>query len=433
MNKKYSNIPLKIRSARELHSAYNLTMTQNNSGPLAGLRVLDLAGESGLFCGRMLGELGAEVIKIEPPGGDSFRARGPWLAGEENNPEASLYHLHYNVNKKSVTVNLLESEGQILFRQMATSADVVLETMAPGEMNALGIGFESLREVNPRLIYTTITPFGQNGPLSEWSGNALTGAAMSGLLYLNGDPSEAPNQPAAEQAYHMASLVATWSTLIAIRTRSTKDTGSRVDISVQEAAAMATVQTANANFYTWHGELPMRGGMRHFGSRHLYLCKDEKWASISIRPVRWYDFVQWLSEEGVEPDLTDEKWSDPFFRRDHQDEIEEAHANLSRKFDRDELVRVGQSRRMLIVPVNKIDDLSQHTQLRERDFFKEVRYDNFSDLKLEHPGPAYQFSLTKPPAYSRAPLVGEHNDYMYSEVLNITRDRYDELAIEKII
>jgi crotonobetainyl-CoA:carnitine CoA-transferase CaiB-like acyl-CoA transferase len=433
MNKEYSNIPLKIRSARELHSAYNLTMTQNNSGPLAGLRVLDLAGESGLFCGRMLGELGAEVIKIEPPGGDSFRARGPWLAGEENNPEASLYHLHYNVNKKSVTVNLLESEGQILFRQMATSADVVLETMAPGEMNALGIGFESLREVNPRLIYTTITPFGQNGPLSEWSGNALTGAAMSGLLYLNGDPSEAPNQPAAEQAYHMASLVATWSTLIAIRTRSTKDTGSRVDISVQEAAAMATVQTANANFYTWHGELPMRGGMRHFGSRHLYLCKDEKWASISIRPVRWYDFVQWLSEEGVEPDLTDEKWSDPFFRRDHQDEIEEAHANLSRKFDRDELVRVGQSRRMLIVPVNKIDDLSQHTQLRERDFFKEVRYDNFSDLKLEHPGPAYQFSLTKPPAYSRAPLVGEHNDYMYSEVLNITRDRYDELAIEKII
>ncbi|HIE85066.1 MAG TPA: hypothetical protein EYQ00_15025 [Dehalococcoidia bacterium] len=422
MNKEYSNIPLKIRSARELHSAYNLTMTQNNSGPLAGLRVLDLAGESGLFCGRMLGELGAEVIKIEPPGGDSFRARGPWLAGEENNPEASLYHLHYNVNKKSVTVNLLESEGQILFRQMATSADVVLETMAPGEMNALGIGFESLREVNPRLIYTTITPFGQNGPLSEWSGNALTG-----------DPSEAPNQPAAEQAYHMASLVATWSTLIAIRTRSTKDTGSRVDISVQEAAAMATVQTANANFYTWHGELPMRGGMRHFGSRHLYLCKDEKWASISIRPVRWYDFVQWLSEEGVEPDLTDEKWSDPFFRRDHQDEIEEAHANLSRKFDRDELVRVGQSRRMLIVPVNKIDDLSQHTQLRERDFFKEVRYDNFSDLKLEHPGPAYQFSLTKPPAYSRAPLVGEHNDYMYSEVLNITRDRYDELAIEKII
>ena len=408
-------------------------MTQNNSGPLAGLRVLDLAGESGLFCGRMLGELGAEVIKIEPPGGDSFRARGPWLAGEEHNPEASLYHLHYNVNKKSVTLNLLKPEGQILFKQMATSADVVLETTTPGEMNALGIGFESLREVNPRLIYTTITPFGQNGPLSQWSGNALTGAAMSGLLYLNGDPSEAPNQPAAEQAYHMASLVATWSTLIALRTRSTKDTGSRVDISVQEAAAMATVQTANANFYTWHGELPMRGGMYHFGARHLYLCRDEKWASISIRPVRWHDFVDWLSEEGVKPDLTDAKWSDPFFRRDHQDEIQEAHANLSRKFDRDELVRVGQSRRMLIVPVNKIDDLSQHTQLRERDFFKEVTYDNFADLKLEHPGPAYQFSLTKPPAYTRAPLIGEHNHYMYSEVLNIATDRYDRLTVGNII
>ena len=416
-----------------MYSAYNLTMPQNNLGPLADLRILDLAGESGLFCGRMLAELGAEVIKLEPPGGDAFRSRGPWLAGEENNPEASLYHLHYNVNKKSVTINLLKPEGQILCKQMVASSDVVLETMTPGEMDSLGIGFESLQEINPQLIYTTITPFGQNGPLSQWSGNALTGAAMSGLLYLNGDMSEPPNQPAAEQAYHMASLVATWSTLIAIRARSTKCVGSRVDISVQEAAAMATVQTANANFYTWHGELPMRGGMRHFGSRHLYRCRDEKWASISIRPVRWHDFVQWLNEEKIEPDLTSEQWSDPFYRRDHQDEIEEAHANLSKKFNRDELVRVGQSRRMLIVPVNKIDDLSQHSQLRERDFFKEVTYDNFADLKLEHPGPAYQFSLTKPPAYTRAPLVGEHNHYMYSEILNIAKDRYDRLAIENII
>ena len=408
-------------------------MAPSDTGPLTGLRVLDLAGESGLFCGRMFAELGAEVIKIEPPRGDSFRARGPWLAGEENNPEASLYHLHYNVNKKSVTVDLLQPKGQTLFREMINTADIVLETMAPGEMDSLGIGFDSLHEINPHLIYTTITPFGQNGPLNQWTGNALTGAAMSGLLYLNGDPSEPPNAPAAEQAYHMASLVATWSTLIAIRTRSTKDTGSRVDVSVQEAATMATVQTANPNFYTWHGQLPMRGGMRHFGARHLYLCRDEKWASISIRPVRWHDFVQWLSEERVEPDLTAEKWNDPFYRRDHQDEIEEAHIDLSKKFDRDELVRIGQSRRMLIVPVNKIDDLSQHTQLRERDFFEEVKYENFGDLKLEHPGPAYQFSLTKPPAYSRAPLIGEHNNYMYLEVLDINTNRYNTLVSEKII
>ena len=120
-------------------------MTQNNSGPLADLRILDLAGESGLFCGRMLAELGAEVIKLEPPGGDAFRSRGPWLPKEENNPEASLYHLHYNVNKKSVTINLLKPEGQALFKQMVASSDVVLETTTPGEMNSLGIGFESLQ------------------------------------------------------------------------------------------------------------------------------------------------------------------------------------------------------------------------------------------------------------------------------------------------
>ena len=408
-------------------------MTATDTGPLAGLRVLDLAGESGLFCGRMLAELGAEVIKVEAPSGDSFRGRGPWLTGQENNPEASLYHLHYNVNKKSVTVDLLKPEGKTLFREMVNKSDIVLETMTPGEMDSLGIGFDSLREIISSLIYTTITPFGQNGPLSQWAGNALTGAAMSGLLYLNGNPSEPPNAPAAEQAYHMASLVATWSTLIAVRTCQIKGTGSRVDVSVQEAATMATVQTANPNFYTWHGQLPMRGGMRHFGSRHLYLCKDNKWASISIRPVRWPEFVQWLREESVEPDLTAKKWNDPFYRRDHQDEIEEAHADLSRKFDRDDLVRIGQSRRMLIVPVNRVDDLSQHTQLRDRDFFKEVNYENFGDLKLEHPGPAYQFSLTKPPTYSRAPLIGEHNDYIYLEILDLDAKQYKTLVSEKII
>ena len=241
---------------------------------------------------------------------------------------------------------------------------------------------------------------------------------MSGLLYLNGLPEEPPNQPAAEQSYHMASLVGAWGTLIALQDRFNTGQGSRIDVSIQEAASMATVQTATPNFYTWHKQIPTRGGMRHFGSRHLYLCKDGKWVSISIRPVRWTEFAQWLKDEEVTPDLTGDEWLDPFYRRDHQDEIELAHADLAGKYNRDELVELGQSKRMLMVPVNQVNELSEHTQLRERGFFQDVTYEEVGRV-LEHPGPAYQFSKTTPSSYVRAPRVGEHNSEIFTKYLKL--------------
>ncbi len=389
-----------------------------NQGPLSGLVVLDVAGESGLFCGRMLAELGAETIKVEDPKGDAYRRRGPWLESNGGDPEASLYHLHYNVNKKGITLNLETDEGRGLFRKLSTVADIIIETATPGEFDAKDIGYGKLSEGNPNLLYTTITPFGQTGERRHWKGNALTTAAMSGLLYLNGLPEEPPNQPAAEQSYHMASLVGAWGTLIGLQDRFNTGQGSRIDVSIQEAASMATVQTANPNFYTWHKQIPTRGGMRHFGSRHLYLCKDRKWVSISIRPVRWTEFAQWLKEEEVTPDLTGDEWLDPFYRRDHQDEIELAHADLAGKYNRDELVELGQSKRMLMVPVNQVNELSEHTQLRERGFFQDVTYEEVGRV-LEHPGPAYQFSKTTPSSYVRAPRVGEHNSEIFAKYLKL--------------
>ena len=391
-------------------------MLDTNQGPLSGLVVLDVAGESGLFCGRMLAELGAETIKIEDPEGDAYRRRGPWLESNDGDLEASLYHLHYNVNKKGITLNLETEEGRGLFRKLSTVADIIIETATPGEFDSKDIGYEKLSRDNPSLLYTTITPYGQTGERRHWKGNALTTAAMSGLLYLNGLPEEPPNQPAAEQSYHMASLVGAWGTLIALQDRFNTGQGSRIDVSIQEAASMATVQTANPNFYTWHKQIPTRGGMRHFGSRHLYLCKDHKWVSISIRPVRWTEFVQWLKEEEVTPDLTGDKWLDPFYRRDHQDAIELAHADLAGKYNRDELVDLGQSKRMLMVPVNQVNELSEHTQLRERGFFQDVTYEEMGRV-LEHPGPAYQFSKTTPSAYVRAPRVGEHNSEIFAKYM----------------
>ena len=229
----------------------------NVAGPLADVRVLELAGEIGVYAGRILAELGADVIRVEPPGGSPVRRRGPFLDGREDR-ERSLYHLHFNVQKRGITLDIRRPEGAEIFRRLAAVADVILETAAPGEMDAMGVGYEALREVNPALLYTTVTPFGQTGPMRNYRGNDLIGAAMSGLTWLNGFPEDPPNQPGTEQAYHMASLV----------------------------AASTTLQHASANAYTWHRQIPARRGLTGLrGGRSLFQCADGRWVSFIILPT----------------------------------------------------------------------------------------------------------------------------------------------------
>src|SRR5205823_7553071 len=140
-----------------------MTEAQTLPGPLAGLRILELADEKGQFCGKLLGDLGADVIKIEPPDGEATRRVGPFL-DDIPHPERSLSFWHYNTSKRGITLNLETADGCQLFRRLATTADVILETFPPGLLSALGLGYDSLREQHPRLIMCALTPFGQTGP-----------------------------------------------------------------------------------------------------------------------------------------------------------------------------------------------------------------------------------------------------------------------------
>jgi len=142
-------------------------MAPNSEPQLSGLRVIDLAGESGLFVGRQLGELGADVIRVEPPEGDASRLRKPYLEGEVG-IERSLYHLHFNANKRGVTLDIHCPEGRERLLSLVESSDILVETAAPGEMDELGIGYDDLKTLNPGLLYVTITPFGQKGPLRNY-------------------------------------------------------------------------------------------------------------------------------------------------------------------------------------------------------------------------------------------------------------------------
>ncbi|MDO8670564.1 MAG: CoA transferase, partial [Dehalococcoidia bacterium] len=163
----------------------------STDGALSPYRVLELPGEASLLGGKIMADLGADVIKIEPPGGDASRSIGPFYH-DETHPEKSLYWFALNTNKRSITLNLQSSEGRDLFRRLGRTADFVVESFSPGQMDKLGIGFSALHEMNPRLILASITPFGQTGPYAGYKGSDIVAWAMGGYMYLCGESERAP-------------------------------------------------------------------------------------------------------------------------------------------------------------------------------------------------------------------------------------------------
>jgi crotonobetainyl-CoA:carnitine CoA-transferase CaiB-like acyl-CoA transferase len=374
---------------------------------LNGIFVLDLAGEAGVLAGRILADLGADVLRLEPPEPDGVRRRSPRL-GHGPEPERSLYHQHYNRNKRSATLDLSQPEGRQTLARLAAEADALIETAAPGAMDALGVGYEALSKANPGLVYTTVTPFGQLGPFRSYRGADIVGAAASGLLYLNGYPEDPPYQPGGEQAYKMASLVAAAATLIALAGRDADPLrrGRRVDVSVQEAASMATVQTANANIYTWHGRIPRRMG----NLSGLQRCKDGKWVSFVLRTgiqTTWDEFADWLREEGIDTPVLSEEWRDEAYRVQNRKAVQEAIEALCLRHDRATVFHEGQKRKQLVMPVNTVEDLLEDDQLRHRDYFISVPHPELG-LTLTDSGLPYRFQGVTTRPHRRAPLLGEH-------------------------
>lgn len=413
------------------------------SGPLAGLRVLDLAGESGVFAGRMLAELGADVIRVEPPGGDGIRRRPPFLDGPAPSGSAreSLHHLHFNAGKRGITLDARTPRGIEVLRRLAAVADIWLETEAPGVMDALGLGCAALAEVNPALVYASLTPFGSDGPMAGYRATDLIGVAMSGLMYLNGFPEDPPIAPGAEQAYHIASAALVATTLVAVagRARDPEGRGRHVEVSVQEAMAMATVQTANANFYTWHGRIPRRAGfgapLAASASRNLFACADGLWVSFVI-PVGagpgWDPFVEWLRDEGIESPVLDEAFRDAPYRAAHGAEVASAIEALVSRHPRERLFHEGQHRRILVMPVNDIRDLHEDPQLRSRGFWRPLAHPALG-RDIEVPAAPYRYSAT-PAALDRcAPAVGEHNREVYCDLLGMTMAELASLVAEGVV
>jgi crotonobetainyl-CoA:carnitine CoA-transferase CaiB-like acyl-CoA transferase len=204
-------------------------------GMLSAYRVLDLTNQNGYLCGKMLGDMGADVIKIESPRGDSGRKTGPFYQ-QIPDQEKSLYWFAYNLNKRGITLDIETTDGRQILSRLIKKADFIIESFDPGYMDSLGLSWEKIHEINPRIVMTSITPFGQTGPYKDFKGSDLVVMAMSGLMYITGNPDSAPLRISFPQAFLLASAHAAASSMIAHYYRETSGEGQHVDVSAQECA-----------------------------------------------------------------------------------------------------------------------------------------------------------------------------------------------------
>jgi benzylsuccinate CoA-transferase BbsE subunit len=397
-------------------------------------RVLDLTGAIGWMCGKLLADLGADVIKVEPPGGDPDRRFGPFY-GDVPHPERSLTWFALNTNKRGITLNADTADGQALLRALAQDADFLVESFPPGFLEARGLGFRQVSAVNPRLIWTAITPFGQSGPYAAYRATDLTGMAMGGLMSVCGDPDRPPVRMRPAQAYLQAGLQAAVAALLALHYRAQTGEGQYIDVSMQHALTWAILPTRQ--YWDLNRIITERaGGARAFGDqlrRILFPCRDGYVALMGVMHGReWGPMVEWLASAGLAEDLTAASWRiladnagpGPFAQA-ALTEAEWEHVNgvLTRfflKHTRAELWEEAQRRRLTLFPVATPRDLLEHPQLLARGFFVPVPHAELG-ATLRHPGAPYRLSETPWRLRRRAPLIGEHNDEIYGGELGLSR------------
>lgn len=404
----------------------------DSSFSLDEIRIIDITDLSGAYCTKVLADLGADVVRIEPLGGSEVRRIGPFYR-DTIHPEKSLLHFYLNTNKRSVTLNLVTEDGKEIFKCLAREAAAIVETFPPGYLESLGLGYKSLSELNSGLVFTSITPFGQNDPYKEFKGSDIICWAMGGLMYLGGFPDRPPVQGYEYMAYKTGSLHAAAATLIGLYYREITGIGQYVDVSIQECIAQAMENAPQ--YYDLQKVIRRRVGNRQLeAGAGIYPCRDGfVYMVVALRGalIRWEELVVWLMEEGVPraEELKDPKWQNKEWRKTEEamETFQEIFTNLTKHYNKLELYEKAQARGISLCPVNTIRDLFENPQLKSRRFFVEVNHPELADT-LIYPGGPYVFEKIPWQIRRRAPLIGEHNMEIYHDELGISKE--DLLALK---
>ena len=412
-------------------------------GPLAGLRVLELADEKGQFCGKLLGDLGADVVKIEPPGGERCRHVGPFL-DDIPHPERSLYFWYYNTSKRGITLNLETADGRRLFARLAATSDVILETFRPGLLVSLGLGHEALREQNSRLIMCSLTPFGQTGPWRDYLSSDLlhmaAGGEMASCGYDDADvPNAPPIAPGGGNAWHMGCHFAYMAIMAALVYRTVSGQGQYIDASIHEACALTT-EAAIAN-YVYRGEVLRRQTGRHHAAgptpRTQFRAKDGTYVCALVggrlNPKFVRDLAELLDSYGMAGDLQDPKYQNQAVITENTSHIiDDLIASFIASLPAEEVYHAAQERGFTWGAVRAPEALLDDAHLHDRGFWKQVEHEELGRSFI-YPGEAAIYNGSPWRISRRAPLIGEHNAGIFCDELGLSREELTVLAESRVI
>lgn len=412
-------------------------------GLLSPYRVLDLSDGMCMACGKILADMGAEVIKIEKPGGDHAQSTSLFHDNIPQSQASSLW-LAFNQGKQSVTLNLGRPRARAIFESLVKLSDIVIESYEPGYLSSIGLGYEALQELNPGVVLTSITGFGQTGPYARFRYSDLVVMALGGYLFLCGDPDRSPVRVSYPMAFYLASAEAAASSMAALYYRNRTGKGQKVDVSAQQVVA---TYTSNAPaFWEMRGRLISRSGPNRaelttsVKAPQIWECKDG-YVSFAIYGgqigVRCnVPLVAWIDSEGMADEwLKGIDWGKLDMTAVSQEFFDEVGKRLSvffLKHTKQELFFGAIERQIILFPVYTVAEIAEDQQLAARQFWVEVEHPEISKVFL-YPGAFAKPFLTPLHPGKRAPLSGEHNQEIYGDLLNLGMEGLQALQKEGVI
>jgi crotonobetainyl-CoA:carnitine CoA-transferase CaiB-like acyl-CoA transferase len=410
-------------------------------GMLSPYRILDLTNERGFICGKVLADLGADVIKIEKPGGDPARSMGPFHH-DIPDPEKSLYWFAFNTNKRSITLDIEKADGQEIFKKLVKNADIVTESFDPGYMDKLGLGYSILSQLNPRVIMTSITGFGQTGPYKDYKAPDIVVWALSGNAYMTGDPDRAPVMSSFPFSYIVAgALQGAVGTMVALNHRELIGEGQHVDAFTQLSLTWP-VACEPPGMWLEDGTIMKRMGRVWFrpqvvagrktvwtGAPMTYQCKDGD-VNFALMAGLSYGtstnaLSKWVESEGMAGETTKSlDWTKMEWSTVSQEIVDEVVKDFSRFFmtrTKAELYEGASQRGIMLYPVLTPKDILELDQLKFRKYWVEVDHPELG-TSITYPGPFLKTSEPFDRVYRRAPLIGEHNEEVYIRELGMSKE-----------
>jgi succinyl-CoA---D-citramalate CoA-transferase len=396
------------------------------NGPLSDLRVIELGTLlAGPFCGQLLGDLGAEVIKVEAPAqGDPMRE---W--GREKAHGKSLWWPVVARNKKAITLDLRQSAGQAVLRELVAKADFLLENFRPGTLEKWGLGWPELSAINPRLIMIRVSGYGQTGPYAARAGFGAIGEAMGGLRYVVGDPSTPPSRMGISIGDSLAATFACLGALSALHYREVTGKGQVVDSAIYEA--VLSMMESLVTEYDKAGYVRERTGaiLPSVAPSNVYPTQDGQMVLIAANQDTVFGR---LAQAMGQPELArDMRYATHTARGAHQVELDERVSEWTRSLTREQVLQKMEQHGVPAGLIYRAPEMLEDPHFMARNAIVSVRHPDFGDLKMQNVAP--QLSETPGRVHDPSPRLGEHNEEIYLKLLGMGRDRYQALQAAKVI